>query len=44
MKITKDGVKRKLKSIPDWKGVGSNEIQHFWLKYLAAVHRVLATV
>ena len=30
--ITKDDVKRKLKSMPDWKGAGPDKIQGFWLK------------
>ena len=29
MKITKDDVKRKLKSMPDWKGAGPDKIQGF---------------
>ena len=44
MKIAKDGVKRKLKSMPDWKGAGPDKIQGFWLKSFTAVHEVLATV
>ena len=44
MKITKDDVKRKLKSMPDWKRAGPDKIQGFWLKSFAAVHEVLATV
>ena len=44
MKITKDDVKRKLKSMPDWKGARPEKIQGFWLKSFAAVHEVLATV
>ena len=44
MKITKNDVKRKLKSMPDWKGAGPDKIQGFWLKSFAAVHEVLATV
>ena len=44
LKITKDDVKRKLKSLPDWKGVRPDKIQGFWLKYFSAVHQVLATV
>ena len=43
VKITKDGVKRKLKSIPDSEGAGPDRIQGFWLKSFTAVH-VLATV
>ena len=43
MKITKDDVKRKLKSMPDWKGAGPDKIQGFWLKSFTAVHEVLAT-
>ena len=41
VKITKDDVKRKLKS--DWKGAGPDKIQGFWLKSFKAVHEVLAT-
>ena len=44
VKITKDGVKRKLKSMPDWKGVGPDKFQGFWLKSFTAVHEVVATV
>ena len=44
VKITKDDVKRTLKSMPDWKGAGPDKIQGFWLKSFAAVHEVLATV
>ena len=44
VKITNDDVKRKLKSMPDWKGAGSDKIQSFWLKSLKAVREVLATV
>ena len=44
VKITKDDVKRKLKSMPDWKGAGPDKIQDFWLKSFTAVHGVLATV
>ena len=43
MKITKDDVKRKLKSMPDWKGAGTDKIQGFWLKSFTAVREVLAT-
>ena len=42
LKVTKDEVKRKLKSMPDWKGAGPNKIQAFWLKSFTAVHEVLA--
>ena len=42
LKITEDDVKRKLKS--DWKGVGLDKIQGFWLKSFTAVHQVLAAV
>ena len=38
VKITKDDVKRKLKSMPDWKGAGPDKIQGFWLKSFIAVH------
>ena len=44
MKITKDDVKRKLKSVPDWKGARPDKIQGFWLKSFTTVHEVLATV
>ena len=39
---SKDDVKRKLKSLPNWKGAGPDKV--FWLKSFAAVHVVLATV
>ena len=39
--ITKDDVKGKLKSIPDWKIARPDNIQDFWLKYFTAVHEVL---
>ena len=44
VKITKDDVKRKSKSKPDWKGAGPDKIQGFWLKSFTAVHEVLTTV
>ena len=44
VKITKDDVKRKLKSMPDWKGARPDKIQGFWLKSFTVVHGVLATV
>ena len=44
VKITKDDVKGKLKSVPDWKGAGLDKIQGFWLKSFTAAHEVLATV
>ena len=44
VKITKDDGKRKLKSVPDWKGAGPDKIQGFWLKSFTAVHEVLTTV
>ena len=44
VKISKEDVKRKIKTIPDWKGAGPDKIQGFWLKSFAAVHEVLATV
>ena len=44
VKITKDDVKRKLKSMPDWKEAGPDKIQGFCLKSFTAVHEVLATV
>ena len=42
VKITKDDVKRKLKSMPDWEGARPDKIQGFWLKSFTAVHGVLA--
>ena len=44
VKITKNDVTRKLKSMPDWKEEGTDKIQGFWLKSFTAVHAVLATV
>ena len=44
VKITKDDVKIKLKSMPDWKEAGPDKIQGFCLKSFTAVHEVLATV
>ena len=44
VKITKDDVKRKLKSMPDWKGARPGIIHGFWLKSFTAVHGVLGTV
>ena len=44
VKITKDDVKRKLKSMPDWKGAGPHKIQGFWLKFFTAVYEALAIV
>ena len=44
MKSTKDDVKRKLKSVPDWKWARPDKIQGFWLKSFTTVHEVLATV
>ena len=41
MIITKDDVKGKLKSMPDWKIARPDNIQNFWLKYFTAVHEVL---
>ena len=38
----KDDVKRKLKSMPDWKGAGPDKIQGFWLKSFTALHGVPA--
>ena len=43
VKITKDDVKIKLKSMPDWKEAGPDKIQGFCLKSFTAVHEVLAT-
>ena len=40
--IPKDDVKRKLKSMPDWKGARLDKIQGFWLKSFTALHGVLA--
>ena len=42
VKITKDDVKRKFKSMSDWKRAGPDKIQGFWLKSFRAVHEVLA--
>ena len=44
VKISKDDVKGKIKTIPDWKGAGPDKFQGFWLKSFTAVHEVLATV
>ena len=44
VKITKDDVKRKLKSMPDWKGERPDKIQGFWLKSFKDVHEALGTV
>ena len=44
VKITKDDVQRKLKSMADWKEARPDKIQGFWLKSFTAVHEVLATV
>ena len=41
VKITKNDVKRKLKSMSDWNGAGPDKIQGFWLKCFTAVHEVL---
>ena len=41
-KITKDDVKKNLKSMPDQNGAGHDKIQGFWLKSFKAVHEVLA--
>ena len=43
-KITKNHVKRNLKSVPDWKGTGTDKIEGFWLKSFTAVYEALATV
>ena len=40
--INEDDFKRKLKSMPDWKGAGPDKIQGFWLKSFTALHGVLA--
>ena len=44
VKITKNGVIRKLKPTPDWKEAGPDKIQSFCLKSFIAVHEVLATI
>ena len=44
VKITKDDVQRKLKSMADWKEARPDKTQGFWLKSFTAVHEVLATV
>ena len=44
VKITKNGVIRKLKPTPDWKEAGPDKIQNFCLKSFTAVHEVLATI
>ena len=44
VKITNDDIKRKLNSMPYWKGAKSDKIQDFLSKSFAAVHGVLATV
>ena len=44
VKITKDDVKRNLKSMPDWKVAGPDKIRGFWLKSFTAVCKVLDTV
>ena len=44
VKITKDNVKRKLKSMPDLEGARPHKIHGFRLKSFTAVHEVLATV
>ena len=38
VKIFKDDVKIKSKSMPDWEGAESDKIQCFWLKSFTAVH------
>ena len=43
VKITKGDVKRKLKSVPDWKRAGPDKIQGFWLKSFTTALEVLAT-
>ena len=37
-------LKRNLKSVPDWKGAGTDKIEGFWLKSFTAVYEALATV
>ena len=44
VKISKDDVKRKLESMPDWKGPEPDKIQGYCLKSFTAVHEFLATV
>ena len=44
VKITKDDIKRKLKSMPDWKAARPDKIHGFWLKSFTAVDGVLAIV
>ena len=43
VKITKNDDKRKLKSLPHWKGAGLDKIQDFWLRSFTAAHEILAT-
>ena len=43
VKITKDDVKTKLNSMPDWKVAGPDKNQGFWLKFFTVVHEVLDT-
>ena len=43
VKITKDDVKTKLNSMPDWKVAGPDKNQGFWLKIFTVVHEVLDT-
>ena len=44
VKITKDDVETKLKSMPDWNGSGPDKIHGFWLRSFKAVHEVQVTV
>ena len=43
VKITKDDVKTKLNSMPDWTVAGPDKNQGFWLKFFTVVHEVLDT-
>ena len=43
VKITKDDVKTKLNSMPDWTVAGPDKNQDFWLKFFTVVHEVLDT-
>ena len=40
----KSDVKRKLESMPNWKGTRPDKIHGFWLKSFTDVHEALATV
>ena len=43
VRITKNEVKRNLKSMPNWKGAGPGKIGRFWLKSFTVIHEVFAT-